>query len=94
MYNDNINTYKNKIHIRIIERTKKKKITIIENLPLDIDLKKLIMFLKKTFNCMGTIFKTNNNNILQFSGDNRFNFKNFLIKENISNEDNIIVHEY
>ena len=91
---DNIDTYKNKIHIRIIERTKKKKLTLIENLPSDIDLKKLVGFLKKTFNCSGTIFKTDNNNVLQFSGDNRFNFKNFLIKENICIEDNIIVHNY
>tara|TARA_Y100000389_G_C16947232_1_gene264755 strand:- start:171 stop:461 length:291 start_codon:yes stop_codon:yes gene_type:complete len=89
---DNISSFKNKIHIRVIERTKKK-ITIIENIPSDINLKLLLSFLKKTFNCSGTIVE-DNNNILQFSGDNRYNFKNFLIKENICEPENIILHKY
>ena len=86
---DNIILCKNKIHIRVIERTRKKKITIIENIPSDINLKLLLSFLKKTFNCSGTIIE---NNILQFSGDNRYNFKNFLIKENICESENIVIH--
>ena len=85
----------NIVHIRIQQRNAKKTITIIEGLDTSIDLKKLVKYIKKKFNCNGSIIKTVDDiDIIQLQGDQRENIKNFLIKENIVSEDFIKVHGF
>jgi len=81
-----------KIHIRIQQINSKKYITFIEDLPEHLDLKKLLKFMKKNFVCNGTIIKNNNKKIINLSGDQRIKVKDFLIKYNIIDKNNIIIH--
>ena len=85
----------NIVHIRIQQRNAKKTITTIEGLDSSIDLKKLVKYIKKIFNCNGCIYTTDEENkIIQLQGDQRDNIKNFLIKENIISKDFIKVHGF
>lgn len=85
----------NIVHIRIQQRNAKKTITTIEGLDSSIDIKKLMKYIKKKFNCNGSIIKTEVDiDIIQLQGDQRDNMKNFLIKENIVSKDFIKVHGF
>ncbi len=85
----------NMIHIRIQQRNAKKTITTVEGLDTSIDIKKLIKYIKKIFNCNGSIIKMDDNiDIIQLQGDQRENIKKFLIKENIIAEDFIKIHGF
>ena len=85
----------NIVHIRIQQRNAKKTITTIEGLDASIDFKKIVKYIKKKFNCNGSIIKTVDDiDIIQLQGDQRENIKNFLIKENIVSEDFIKVHGF
>ncbi len=80
-----------KIHIRIQQRNAKKNITIIEGLDKNVvDFKKMKKDLTKKYNCFGFI----NDGVIQLSGDQRNNVSNFLISENISTKDNIVIHGF
>ena len=46
------------IHIRIIQRNSSKYITTIEGLDSEINIKKLLKYMKKSFSCNGSIKKT------------------------------------
>ena len=85
----------NTVHIRIKQRNAKKTITTIEVLDASIDFKKIVKYIKKKFNCNGSIIKTVDDiDIIQLQGDQRENIKNFLIKENIVSEDFIKIHGF
>lgn len=83
-----------KIHIRIIKRNARKSITTVEGLDTKLDLKKMIKHLRHKFNCSGKIVSNENASVLQFSGDQRDNIRDFLIKEEIADKDSILVHGY
>ena len=94
-YNFEDEKKQNMIHIMIQQRNAKKTITTVEGLNTSIDIKKLAKYIKKIFNCNGSIIKTDNNiDIIQLQGDQRENMKNFLIKENIIAEDFIKIHGF
>ena len=83
------------IHIRIQQRNAKKTITTVEGIDPDIDLKRLVKYIKKKFNCNGSIIITEDDiPIIQLQGDQRENIKKFLIKENIISEDFVKVHGF
>lgn len=88
---------KNEIHIRIQQRNGRKSITYAEGLSaLNIDnnsefLNKLVKLFRKQFNCSVTI---KDNQIIQLSGDQRTNIKNFLISGNLFKEENIKLHGF
>ena len=88
------NQESNKIHIRIKQRNGRKSITTIENLPLDVDLTDLSKKMKKTFHCISTVVKSDNEKILQLSGDQRIVAKKFLVDNNIGTENSVITHGY
>lgn len=69
--------FETKIHIRIQDRTGKKKITLIEGLDPKLDFAKITRALKKTFNTNGTVLE---GNIIQINGDFRELIKKFLIE--------------
>uniref|UniRef100_A0A5S6Q2R3 SUI1 domain-containing protein n=1 Tax=Trichuris muris TaxID=70415 RepID=A0A5S6Q2R3_TRIMR len=43
------------IHIRIQQRTGRKTITTVQGIALEYDLKKIVRYLKKEYNCNGTV---------------------------------------
>mmetsp|Transcript_26598 Transcript_26598/g.47796 ORF Transcript_26598/g.47796 Transcript_26598/m.47796 type:complete len:107 (+) Transcript_26598:6009-6329(+) len=82
------------VHIRTQKRTNRKCLTIIEGMPRDIDLKKVLKYFKKTFSCNGTILKNEDTeeSIMQLTGDNRREVAQFLKDEQIVGEDCIKLH--
>mmetsp|Transcript_21691 Transcript_21691/g.31565 ORF Transcript_21691/g.31565 Transcript_21691/m.31565 type:complete len:107 (-) Transcript_21691:143-463(-) len=82
-----------KIHVRVQQRNGRKCITTIQGLPDDLDLKKITRALKKTFQCNGTV---NNDaelgEIIQLSGDQRTNVREFFVDQEICHDDQIVIH--
>ena len=92
---DILNINKKLVHIRILHSNEKKNITLIENLDLLLDIKKILKYIKKIFNCNGSIIADINNKlIIQLQGDQRLKMRNFLISENICKENTIKLHEF
>jgi translation initiation factor 1 len=72
------------IHIHLQQRNGKKTITLIEGLAEDLDLKKILRAMKKTFQTNGAILKPDEDKtILQLNGDQRENTRVFFIKYKI-----------
>ena len=87
------NNKKNKVHIRKIQRNGKKCVTIVEGLENDLDIKKITKALKKIYKCNGTVvIDDKNQEIIQLSGDQINNVKDFLIQEEINDVQDIILH--
>ena len=87
--NDLVN---NKVYIKYIKRNGKKCITTIEGLENDLDIKKITKSLKKIFFCNGSIKKDNNEeDVIQLSGDQRDNVKEFLVDQEIIKKEDIII---
>jgi translation initiation factor 1 len=84
----------NYVHVRIQKRTNKKCLTIIEGIPKDIDLKKVLRYFKKAFSCNGTIvsIEESDDKIIQLTGDNRKEVEKFLKEECIVPENCVRVH--
>ena len=83
-----------KIHLRVQQRNGRKCITTVEGLDsLDIDLKKILKRFKKRFSCNGAIQESEKKKkILQLSGDQRKGISDFLSKNEISKQEDIVVH--
>lgn len=82
-----------KVHIRVQQRSGRKSITTVQGLAGDLDLKKIARVLKKTFHCDGTVnIDEEHGEILQLSGDQRTNIREFLIDQQICHEDQIVIH--
>ena len=90
------NTLNNsKIHLRSQQRNGKKSITIVQGLDEELDEKKILKYFKKTFQCNGCISEDKEyGKIIQLSGDQKDNVKQFLIQQQIYTEDCIVVHGY
>lgn len=89
---DNANIF-DKIHIRMQQRNKKKCITTVEGLPTDLDLKKIIKYFKKQFQCNGNIKKEEDlGDIIQLSGDQRSNIYEFLTTQEICTKEQVVIH--
>ena len=86
------------IHIRIFQRTSRKYITIIEDLDIidtQIDLNKIVKYMKKTFFCNGSIKKTKDGKtIINLKGDQRDNIKKILLDKKIVKESQIKIHGF
>ena len=82
-----------KVNIRIQQRTTRKRITTVQGLDQELDLKRILKTLKKTHNCNGTVIKSQEyGDVLKMSGDQRQNVRRFLIENEIVSKDNIIIH--
>tara|TARA_Y200000002_G_C22261336_1_gene488048 strand:+ start:231 stop:569 length:339 start_codon:yes stop_codon:yes gene_type:complete len=85
----------NKVHLRMQQRNGKKCITIIQGLESDLDLKKILKYFKKTFQCNGSITDDKEyGEIIQLSGNQKENVRKFLIDEEIISDDQIVIHGY
>lgn len=84
----------NYVHVRLQKRNNKKCLTIIEGIPKDIDLKKVLRYFKKAFACNGTIVshQETDEKIIQLTGDNRKDVESFLKEECIVPENCIRLH--
>lgn len=81
-----------KVYIKYVKRNGSKYITLVEGLENDLDIISLTKTIKKKFNCNGSIKKDKDNyNVIQLSGDQRNNIKEFLIEQEINKEFEIIM---
>lgn len=83
---------KSKVTITVQKRNGRQCITTITGLADDLDLKKILSYLKKTYNCNGSIVKDENfGEVMTLTGDQKENVYNFLIAEEINKKDEIII---
>ena len=81
-----------KVTISMQKRNGRKCITTITGMATDLDLKKITSYIKKKYNCNGAVVKDEKyGEIITLSGDQRENFYNFLIEEQINKGEDIIV---
>ena len=82
-----------KVDIRKQARNGRKCMTLIEGLAEDLDIKKIAKHLAKTLQCSASILQNEKvGEVIKLSGDKIKEVKEFLIKEEIYKESNIIIH--
>ncbi|KAI6179676.1 hypothetical protein M3Y98_00636000 [Aphelenchoides besseyi] len=82
-------------HIRIQQRTGRKSITTVQGVDPAYDLKKIVRYLKKEYSCNGTIVEhPEYGEVIQLTGDQRQNIKDFLCKVGIVKEENCKIHGF
>jgi translation initiation factor 1 len=85
----------NYVHIRIQQRNGRKSLTTVAGLAIDLDLKKILKALKKTYSTNGTILTDEDDaEIIQVQGDQRKNVYEFLTKCNIIGKNEVKVHGF
>ena len=88
-----IDNIQNIVHLRVQNRNNRKKITICQGLEDDLNLKKILKYLKKMYSTNGWIsIDTDGNEIIMFNGDIREQIKEFLTRFNIVHKDFIKIH--
>ena len=85
-----------KVVIAIQQRTAKKYVTTVTDIPDKYDLPKLVKYIKKCYNCSGSVLKKEDSDdeYLQFSGDQRQNIAKFFVDCNVMDKENIIVRGF
>ena len=73
-----------RIHIRIHQMKGGKKVTTIENLDTDLDLKMMCREMKRKFSCNGSVKK--DDHIIMLQGDHRVSVENWLRDNEIAND--------
>ena len=82
-----------KVHIRIQSRTTRKSILTITGLENDLDLKRILKYLKKNLKCNRAVISDKiYGEIIQLQGDHREAIKRFLLDTSICVKDQIIIH--
>ena len=88
--NDDDDFSKNNVTISLNKRNGTKCITSVTGLAKDLDLKKILSYIKKKYNCNGSIVDNEEyGEVLTFTGDQKKNIYDFLIKEEINKKDEI-----
>jgi translation initiation factor 1 len=87
------NVFENqKVTISVEKRNGKKCITNVIDMADDLDLPRILSYLKKKYNCNGSILKDEQHgDVMSFTGDQKENIYNFLIKEEIYKKEDIII---
>jgi translation initiation factor SUI1 len=85
-----------KVVIAIQQRTAKKYVTTVTDIPAKYDLPKLVKYIKKCYNCSGSVLKKEDSDeeYLKFSGDQRQNVATFFVECNVMDKENIIVRGF
>ena len=84
--------FASKVTISVDRRNGKKCKTNVIGMADDLDLHKILSYLKKTLNCNGSIRKDEiHGEIMSFTGDQKENIFNFIIKEEIYEKEDIII---
>jgi translation initiation factor 1 len=91
-FDDDSSFSKNIVTISVQKRNGRQCITSITGMAEDLDLKKIISYLKKKYNCNGSIIKDEQfGEVITLTGDQKENVYNFLIAEEINKKDEIII---
>ncbi len=80
------------VHIRVQQRTTRKSYTIVEDMPEDIDLKKVVKHFRKVLNVGGEVKSNKGKQIILMQGDQREEVREFLLEQGIVRVDEIKVH--
>lgn len=84
-----------KVHVRVQQRNGRKCITTVAGLADDLDVKRICKAFKKNFSCNGAVQKDEEvGEVIQLSGDQRTNVKDFLVDQEICLPDNIVLHGF
>lgn len=84
-----------KVHVRVQQRNGRKCITTIAGLADDLDVKRICKAFKKNFSCNGALQKDEEaKEVIQLSGDQRTNVKEFLVDQEICHSDTIVLHGF
>ena len=84
-----------KVHVRVQQRNGRKCITTIAGLADDLDIKRICKAFKKNFSCNGAVQKDEEDaEVIQLSGDQRTNVKEFLVDQEICHSDAIVLHGF
>jgi len=80
----------NNVTISVNKRNGTKCITSVVGLAKDLDLKKILSYIKKKYNCNGSIIDNEEyGEVITFTGDQKKNIYDFLIKEEINKKEEI-----
>lgn len=83
------------VHIRIQQRNGRKSLTTVQGLASDLDLKRILKALKKTYSTNGTILSDEElGEVIQLQGDQRKNVYDFLTTCNICRKDEVKIHGF
>ncbi|KAF3930222.1 hypothetical protein ABW20_dc0103828 [Dactylellina cionopaga] len=83
------------IHIRIQQRNGRKTLTTVQGLPKDIDPKRILKELKKTFATNGNVVQDPLlGEVIQFQGDQRNKIADFLVTALLIKKDTIKIHGF
>ena len=81
------------VHIRIQQRNGRKCLTIVQGLPKNLNMKKVMQYFKKVCHCNGTIVNDKHwGDILQLTGDQREQVRDFLVNEKICPKERVNIH--
>lgn len=83
-----------KVHLRVMQRNARQRITTMSGLPEEFDLKKINKSLKQSLCCSGSIQENDDGKYLKFSGDQRDAIAKFLVEQEIAEKDQIVIHGY
>mmetsp|Transcript_28451 Transcript_28451/g.65090 ORF Transcript_28451/g.65090 Transcript_28451/m.65090 type:complete len:123 (-) Transcript_28451:217-585(-) len=87
-------TTEDKIHVRVQQRNGRKCITTVQGLADDLDIKRICKAFKKNFSCNGAVQKDEEGDVIQLSGDQRTNVRDFLVDQQICLTDSIVLHGF
>lgn len=83
---------KNMVTIMVQKRNGKKCNTSVIGMAEDLDLKKIISYIKKKYSCNGSVvIDEEHGEVMIFTGDQKENIYNFLIDQEINKKDEIIL---
>mmetsp|Transcript_840 Transcript_840/g.1025 ORF Transcript_840/g.1025 Transcript_840/m.1025 type:complete len:106 (+) Transcript_840:113-430(+) len=92
---DGANSSEDKVHVRVQQRNGRKCITTVAGLADDLDIKRICKAFKKNFSCNGAVQKDEEENeVIQLSGDQRTNVKDFLVDQEICIAPSIVLHGF
>ena len=81
------------VHIRVQQRNGRKCLTFVYGIATDLDLKKILKYLKKVYSTNGNVVKDpEHGDVIQLQGDQRKNVYDSLIDWKIANKEDIRVH--
>lgn len=69
-------------------------LTLVQGLPEDLDLKKILRACRKNFHCNGALVpdKEKGSEVIQLQGDQRHILREFLCDQEICREDELVIH--
>ena len=86
---------KAKVQVRMKQRNGKKSVTTVEGMHPQLDYPRLLRAMKRQFQCNGSIQEDKKGDkVLQFSGDQRANVRDFILSEEMYTSGEIILHGY